>query len=252
MDPLELAVLSGVALCASMLSAILGMAGGIILLTVMLLFLEPLVAIPLHGVIQLVSNGSRSVIQRRHVRWSLVRSYARLLVPGALLGLGAVRALHPEGTKLLIGLFVLLATWRPRWLLLGAHPQGSPPERRFTLLGGVAGFLQMTVGAVGPLIAPFFLDIGLGRQAIVGTKASVQALGHGTKILLFGFTGFAFSAYLGPLAAISATVIVGTWIGSRLLERVDERLFRWLFRGALTLVALRLVLWSGRALLDAA
>ena len=61
MNPQEISILAGAALATSMLSAIVGMAGGIILLSVMLLFLDPLVAIPLHGVIQLISNGSRTV-----------------------------------------------------------------------------------------------------------------------------------------------------------------------------------------------
>ena len=63
MDPLQLSILCLAALATSMLSAVVGMAGGITLLSVMLLFMEPLVAIPLHGVVQLVSNGSRTVIQ---------------------------------------------------------------------------------------------------------------------------------------------------------------------------------------------
>ncbi|MDH3212584.1 MAG: hypothetical protein OEM05_08875, partial [Myxococcales bacterium] len=67
MELFELSVLCAAALATSVLSAIVGMAGGITLLSVMLLFLEPLVAIPLHGVIQLVSNATRTAIQRRHV-----------------------------------------------------------------------------------------------------------------------------------------------------------------------------------------
>ena len=44
-------------------------------------------------------------------------------------------------------------------------------------------------------------------------------------------------------------VVVGTWLGSRLLEHVDERVFTLLFKGVLTAVALRLVLWEGWKLL---
>ena len=51
----------------------LGLAGGMTLLGVMLLFYDPLVAIPLHGAIQLVSNGSRAWIQREHVERGIVR-----------------------------------------------------------------------------------------------------------------------------------------------------------------------------------
>ena len=46
-------------------------------------------------------------------------------------------------------------------------------------------------------------------------------------------------------------MIAGTWIGSQLLERVSERWFKRLYRGVLTLIALRLVIWEGMAWLGA-
>ncbi len=227
------------------------MAGGIILLSIMVLFFEPVTAVALHGLIQLVSNTSRAAIQRRHVRWSLTWRFALLLLPMGFLGVQLAFELPPNGARVLIGLFVLAATWRPAWLMLGTHPAEIRPERRFVLLGGVVGFLGMLIGATGPLAAPFFLDMGLSRQAIVGTKAATQTLGHLSKTLLFGLAGFAFGGYLLLLLAMSVAVISGTWVGSRLLERVDERSFDLLYRAALTLVAVRLVAWDGWKLLVA-
>ena len=52
LEPIDVGVLFAAAFATSILSAIVGMAGGITLLTVMLLYLEPLVAIPIHGVVQ--------------------------------------------------------------------------------------------------------------------------------------------------------------------------------------------------------
>lgn len=245
MEPFSLAVLCVAALSSSILSAIIGMAGGIVLLSVMLLFLEPLVAIPLHGAIQLVSNGSRAWIQRRHVRGRILAHYSILLVPSGLLGLAVAQSLSPSLARALIGGFVLAATWAPTRLLLGAHPEQVEPRRRFLLLGGVVGVLNMTVGATGPLIAPFFLNLGLTRQSLVGTKAACQATGHAVKIGVFGVAGFAFAPYLAPLALLSLMVVAGTWIGSRLLERVSELWFTRLYRAVLTLIALRLVLRDG-------
>ena len=221
------------------------MAGGIILLSVMVLFFEPVTAIALHGLIQLVSNASRGIIQRRHVKWRLTWRFALLLLPMGTLGVQLTFALPPLVSRVLIGLFVLAATWRPTWLMLGTHPGEILPERRFVLLGGVVGFLGVLVGATGPLAAPFFLNLGLSRQGVVGTKAATQTLGHLSKTLIFGFAGVAFGAYVPILVSMWLAVIVGTWVGSRLLERVDERSFDLLYRGALTLVALRLILWDG-------
>jgi uncharacterized membrane protein YfcA len=40
-------------------------------------------------------------------------------------------------------------------------------------------------------------------------------------------------------------VVVGTWVGSRILDRVSERAFLVAYRAVLTLIALRLVLGEG-------
>jgi uncharacterized membrane protein YfcA len=242
LEPAALSILAVAAFVTAILSAIVGMAGGIVLLTVMLLFLPPLEAIPLHGAVQLVSNGSRTWIQRRHVEGALVLRYSVLLLPMSFAGLAIATSLHPSLSRALIGVFVLLATWLPGMLTAGLHPERSDRQRRFFVLGGVVGLLNPTVGATGPLLAPFFLNLGLARQAIIGTKAGCQMLGHLAKLAVFGFAGFAFGSYLMPLLMLSAAVVAGTWLGSRILGRVSEAWFTRLYKGVLTLIALRLVL----------
>jgi uncharacterized membrane protein YfcA len=107
----------------------------------------------------------------------------------------------------------------------------------------------MTIGATGPLIAPFFLNLGLSRQALVGTKAACQTAGHLAKLLVFGFAGFAFLPYAAPLTLLGVAVVAGTWAGSRLLDRVSETVFVRLYQTVLTLIALRLLLWEGLGVL---
>jgi uncharacterized membrane protein YfcA len=243
-EALDLSILCAVAFLTATLSAIIGMAGGITLLSVMLLYFEPLVAIPLHGVIQLVSNSSRSIAQRKHIDWSILWRFSALLVPMGFLGLAVAESLPPTVARALIGLFVLLATWRPSWLLIGTHPERSDIHRRFIALGAVVGVINFTVGAAGPLIAPFFLRIGLTRQALIGTKAACQTVGHLAKIAIFGVAGFAFANYAVELALLSLCVIAGTWIGSQLLESVSETWFIRLYKTVLTLIAIRLVMWE--------
>jgi len=239
--PLDVGILAGVAFATSVLSAIVGMAGGITLLSVMLLYLDPLVAIPIHGVVQLASNGSRAWVQRRHVDHGITLRYGLLLLPMGFAGLWLARSLSPDATRLAIGVFVLVATWAPRWLLLGSHPDAIDRNRRFVLLGGVVGFLNVTLGATGPLIAPFFLNLGLARQELVGTKAACQLLGHLSKLVVFGVVGFAYAQWTGLLVLLCVAVVVGTWVGSRILDRVDERTFVMLYKGVLTVIALRLI-----------
>ena len=240
-----LSILTVAAFATAILSAVIGMAGGIVLLSVMLLFMDPLEAIPLHGAVQLVSNGSRTWIQRQHVERGIVWRYALPLLPMGFLGLLLAQSLSPPVARALIGAFVLLATWGPGLLLIGAHPEDADRDRRFFALGTGVGLLNITVGATGPLIAPFFLNLGLSRHAIIGTKAACQTLGHLAKLVVFGVAGFAFLAYAAPLLTLCLAVVAGTWVGSRLLGHVSEVWFTRLYKTVLTLIALRLVLWEG-------
>ncbi|MDG2049310.1 MAG: sulfite exporter TauE/SafE family protein [Myxococcota bacterium] len=224
------------------LSAVVGMAGGITLLSVMLLYLDPLIVIPIHGVVQLASNGSRTWIQREHVHWSLVGRYAVLALPAGLIGFRFAKTIPPQALKAFIGFFVLGVTWRPRWISIGSRPRNPNPKRRFVILGGVTGFLNMLIGATGPIIAPFFLDLGLDRRALVGTKAACQAVGHLAKVSVFAAAGFSFLHWAPLLGALIGAAFIGSFLGSRLLDHVNEVWFVRLYKGVLTLLALRLIL----------
>ena len=238
---IEVAALAAAALLTSILSAVVGMAGGIVLLTVMLLFLPPLVVIPLHGAVQLVSNGSRTFIQRAHLRGDLIWRYALLLLPMGFVGLQIAQRLPEAAITVLIGGFVLVATWAPSALMLGAHPEHTNPRRRFFFLGGVTGLLNITLGATGPLIAPFFLNLGLTRFQLIGTKAASQMLGHLAKLVVFGVAGFAYTEWLGLLGILAACVVAGTWLGSQVLEYVNEQWFVRIYKTVLSLIAVRLL-----------
>ena len=181
-------------------------------------------------------------MDRKHTRFSILWRYGLLLLPAGVVGFLVAQWLPEQAVRAAIGVFVLGATWAPGALLLGAHPEDSNPNRRFIVLGGAAGFMNITIGASGPLIAPFFLNLGLTRQALVGTKAACQALGHLVKIAIFGSVGFAFGDHMALLVGCCACVVAGSWVGSRILHRVSDTLFVRLYKSVLTLIALRLVL----------
>ena len=246
---MTIAVLCGASLLTAGVSAVLGMAGGIMLLAVMLLFLEPAVAIPVHAIVQLTSNSSRVVIHARQVRRDLLWPYALLLLPAGALTVPLAQHLPADALRLAIGCFVIVATWRKRWLLLGFKPEHVPVRPRFAIVGAAAGALGPLIGATGPFIAPFFLGIGLSRFELIGTKAACQASGHLAKMVLFGVAGFSFVQF-GPLmVAMALCAIAGTWLGTRLLQRLDDDRFTQLYRLTLTAVSLRLI-WSGLSALE--
>lgn len=244
MEPTTFSILCAASLFTAGVSAVLGMAGGIMLLAVMLLFLEPAIAIPIHAVVQLTSNSSRTVIHARSVRRDLLFPFTILLLPAGALTLPLVQIAPEEALRMAIGVFVLVATWKRGWLLLGIDPERIPIHPRFALVGAGSGAIGPIIGATGPFIAPFFLGIGLNRFELIGTKAACQTTGHLAKMILFGIAGFAFLDYIGLMVGMAGCVVAGTWLGTRLLHRLDDDRFTQLYKLTLTAVALRLV-WSG-------
>lgn len=226
----------------AMLSAVAGLGGGIILLTVLAQFFAPVVAIPIQGGIQLVSNGSRAALLRRQVNWSAVWRGSILLLPASLLGVLVATSIPVDATRLLLGLFVLVLAWRPS--MLKSSRAGTLSDSALVGVGGVSGFLNTTVGASGPVTSPFFKAVTASHAAFVATAASAQVLAHLSKLVAFGLDGFDFVDHLEVIAVGAVGVVVGTRIGTRLVGRADEAFLTALFKVVLTALAVRLVLRS--------
>ena len=228
------------ALITSMLSAILGMGGGITLLSVMVLLLPVKAVIPLHGSIQLVSNSTRLFLFRKSIHWRFTTQFACTAIPFSLLGIALVDLLDDSSMRLLFGIFILFSLYFPIKKIPGLGRYTSS----FYLAGLLAGSISLIVGATGPIIAPFFLRKELRKDEIVATKAFCQSIIHLLKIPLFGVVlEFSFEDYGVLLASMGVAVIIGTWMGKEVLSRyVSERIFLFLYQCILTIISLRLII----------
>ena len=233
--------LGATAVLTSVVSGVMGMAGGMLLLAIMLLKLEPAVAIPVHGIVQLVSNGSRAYFLRSQVRWGAVWRFVGPLVPGGALGIWLLACVPPSGSRIAIGAFVLASTWLKSFFSIG---KGAGAEKALPLGGALVGFFSTLVGATGPLLAPFILALELGAQSTIATLAACQIFQHASKVLLFGIRGFDLRGYLLPCLLLSLCAIAGSAIGTRLLDKLPEKAFRSSVKVVLSLLAAH-QLWQG-------
>ncbi len=239
MSEVELLILLVAALATSALTAVAGAGGGMILLIVVLQFVDPLVAVPVHAVIQLFSNSTRAITLRDEADWGVLRPYLVPVLPLTVVGYLIAEGIPEAGGRAVIGGFALVAVWWPaatRWL-------APTPGRgnRFALVGVLNGILQPTIGATGPLLAPAFRAATAGHVEFVSTFAFAQVFNHLAKILVFGIAGLAWSEH-GPMMAIGVVgVVVGTRVGSRWLRRLDPDTLTVVFRLAVTAGAVRLI-----------
>ncbi len=234
------AVVAAVAVSTSLLSAIAGLGGGVILLGVLAQFFAPTVAIPIQGGIQLFANGSRAVSLRRDISWSVAGWAALLLLPASILGAAVSTAVPVSATRITLGVFLLVMIWRPK--VLRFEPTNGPSRVVLVGVGAVSGLINSTVGASGPFTSPFFRAATASHVAFVATAATSQVTANPSKLVAFGLSGFSPMDYIGVIAAGSSGAVLGTMIGTRLLGNVNEVVLARIFRTVLTLLALRLVL----------
>ncbi len=226
---------------SSALTAVLGVGGGVLLISLMPGLLPIAAVVPVHGVVQLASNATRVAFGKRHAQWRLVAIYASGAALGAAVGSRVVVTVPLTALPVVLGLFILLVTWVPRrWLTQRAGR--ARWVGRFATVGAVQTFISLFVGAAGPLITPVLLREGLSRDRIVVTHGAMMSVLHALKIMTFGLLGFAFAPYLPLMVGMVASVSAGSWVGTHLRPKIPEELFRRLLKVALTLLALRLIL----------
>lgn len=231
--------LCGISFIGSLIAAALGLGGGLLVLATMTLVLPPTVLIPIHGVVQIGSNGFRAMLMRREILYRIAPAFIIGTLIGSYIGGHAVFALETWVLQLILGLFVIYATWAP-----GFH-SSNPGAAKFLGCGVVGGFATMFIGGSGPLVAPFVRAATPTRQQFVATHASLMTFQHTFKVLAFGVLGFAFGPYIPLLVGLLAFGACGTYVGRAVLNLLPEKVFRIGLQAVLTLLALRLLYAAG-------
>ena len=238
-----LAIIAATILVTSFISGIFGMAGGIILLGVLLLFLDVAPAMMLFGAIQTAANGWRAALWVRYVNWGIVWRY----VVGSTLMFLALRSVAVIPSKAVIylglGLIPFAADLLPKRLTPDITRPGAP-----YICGAFIIVLQLMAGAAGHILDIFFQRSHLDRKTIVGTKAVTQVAGHLYRIAYFGSFEFAFDTAIPWWGYAGAVVLsfAGTSLAAPVLLRMTDVGFRaWSRRVTIAVAVVYLVrgLW---------
>ncbi|MGE0154855.1 MAG: TSUP family transporter [Reyranellaceae bacterium] len=217
------ALLFAAVLGTSFLSGIFGMAGGLILMGILLALLPVASAMALHAITQMASNGWRAVLWRQYIHWPIFL-WTTLGALIALAGFALIQWVPSTATAyVVLGLVPFLVRPLPDDKAPNIMKPGMP-----VLCGIVVQGLQLTCGVSGPTLDIFYVRSGLDRRVIVATKAATQVVGHAIKLAYF--TLLAFSAVKVELelwlyAMAIATAIAGTTLARRVLEAMSDKTF---------------------------
>ena len=218
----------------SMMTAAMGIGGGVLLLAMMAQLLPVQALIPVHGLVQLGSNGNRAYMTRQHIDWKMSRLFILGAVVGAVISAWIVIQLPLQVIRLSVAFFILFLVWgpKPKAVILS--------NVKLVMAGGVTTIISAFVGATGPLVAAFVHRQNMDKLPTVATFAACMSFQHMLKAMVFLTVGFAFQDWFFFIVLMVMSGSVGTWIGLHLLNSVPAELFKQLFRWVVTLLALRL------------
>jgi uncharacterized membrane protein YfcA len=208
-------------LVSSFISGVFGMAGGMILLGVLLNYFDVPSAMILFSIIQLTANGWRAYQWRRYVLWPIFFKY----LVGAVLAFAVMYAIRfvPDKTMvyLSLGLMPFAIEALPRAMRPNIEWRGVP-----FVTGVLTTIVQVLSGVGGLFLDIFFQKSMLDRKTTNATKATVQSLSHVVRAAYFGsLSGFA-SIPKWTLAPAIFLAIGATSLAPFVIERMTDHGFR--------------------------
>lgn len=218
----------------STFTAVFGVGGGVLLLSLMPGLIPAAAIIPVHGFVQLFSNSTRMMFGWRSVRYELVWPYLAGGILGAWFGSKIILSINAQYIPAIVGVFILLTVWAPEKIF-------SYMSGRYYSFGFISTFISSIAGASGPMAGAFLSRNNLERDSLVTTIASFMTVSHTLKLMAFGLLGFAFSDYIDLMLMMSVMVAMGSLAGTHIRKYVPAMSFKSIFRGLITMLALRMI-----------
>lgn len=223
--------------CCSVITGMLGMAGGVMFLGILASYIETSYVVPIYAVVMMISSGSRTALFYDHINWQIFLRYTLGLLPGALLGIYIFQLLPKDLIKLGMGIFILITIFLPV-----SKRESSLDRVIFIPVGFIAGLIGIFFGASGPFTSSFYLRQGIIKEALIATKSATTLLEQSLKIFLFGLIGINVLSYGPLLICLGLAVFPGIYVGKLLLNKVSEQLFIRAFRIILFILAMRIII----------
>ncbi|NNK79604.1 MAG: sulfite exporter TauE/SafE family protein [Litoreibacter sp.] len=216
-----------IALLAGVVKGIVGFAMPMILISGLTLFLPPEIA--LAGLIMptLVTNTMQALRQGFSAAWSAIKRFRIFLLVGAVVLLSSaqlVKILPPDMLLLGIGIPITLFAgvqvlgWRPHF-----DKSNRWAETIVAIVAGISGGLS---GVWGPPTVAYLTAINTPKEEQMRAQGVVYGLGAVLLVIAHVKSGVIRTETLPLSIALVVPAVIGTWLGFKIQDRVDQATFR--------------------------
>jgi uncharacterized membrane protein YfcA len=204
-----------------------GFGGGIVLAPLLALVAPLAVVVPVSSALNMISGVSQGVRDWRKVAWRDLLRIAPFSFAGVLLGIWLLTRIDAKPLSRAFGIFIVLyalymlkskgvmPTIARRWL----YPLGA----FLSLLAGTIG--SLFGGAAGPLYVMYLSALRLERDVFRATITMIMLTMGSARVIGFLATGMYTQKVLTLLAIGLPLVLIGGWIGARVVARLDQDRF---------------------------
>lgn len=216
-------ILSLTAIVAALVAALAGFGIGSILTPVMATYAPAKLAVAAVSLPHLVATAHRLWILRKEIDWQLLKTFGITSMLGGLAGASVYFFLQSRALEIVLGVLLLFVG-------LGGL-MGWTKRLRFTgpwvwVAGAFSGFLGGLVGNQGGLRAGALVGLNVSRDAFVATSTATAILVDAARVPVYLAGQWNELTPLWPLIALTcAAVVIGTFLGMRLLRKIPEESF---------------------------
>jgi len=227
--------LSAASFLTSLITAAVGIGGGLGLLSVMPSFMPMAAVVPVHGVTQLFSNASRFAFDFRQAETRLLPAYFAGACLGGAAGYLFVGRVPDIWLSAVLGVFILLCTWTGLVRRLGRV------VTNFFSLAFIQTFLSLFVASVGLISQPVLIKQGLAKNRVIVTHAMQMSVLHGLKVFVFVVAGFPFLRYWNVMLVMVVASAVGSYAGGFFRDGIPERIGGMALKAGITFFAVKMI-----------
>lgn len=229
-------ILALVTFLTSTITGIVGIGGGMVLIAILPSFLPLNALIPVHGLTQISSNLSRAVFGYKDIQYEVIPKF----LLGSFIGIGIfasiISFISLDYVPLFIGIYILLSLWSEKF------NEKIKRYENYFLAGFFQTGLSMVVGATGPLTMALLLKDYKNKDKAVATSAALMSIAHILKVFVFMYFGFVFFDYIGIIIAMIIGAIAGSWLGTKLRDKINGKKFTMILKVLLTALAIKVII----------
>ena len=212
------------------------------------LLLMPLVAVvvgvkavaPVMAISIGMSSTSKVALFWKDIDWKLFAWLFPSTIVGSVLGAMLFASMSSDYLQILIGLLLVSTVFQFK---KKKQSKFKIKAWHFAPMGLVVAFLSGLIGGVGPLMNSAYLNYGISKESLLGTRAANAILLHTTKIISYAYYGYVTGEVLKFGVLIGVTSMVAVYFGKLILAKISENFFRQIVVASMVLSGV-LMLWK--------